>query len=94
MAAIARHDVLQVSMGRSSNFENCWDFHQFYRAFNANKRQSLYKFQSSVIFSVLFDYRWLHKVLTWETLAWKQSDRDGEEVELFLVLIEIVEAVL
>ena len=39
-------------------------------------------FQSSVIFSVLFDYWRLHKVVTWEIYAWKQSDRNGEEVEM------------
>ena len=33
-------------------------------------------------------------LLTWETYAWKQNDRGGEEVEMFSVLIEIVEAAL
>ena len=32
--------------------------------------------------------------LLWETYAWKQSDRGGEEVEMFSVLIQIVEAAL
>ena len=32
--------------------------------------------------------------LLWETYAWKQSDSGSEEVEMFSVLIEIVEAVL
>ena len=31
---------------------------------------------------------------TWETYAWKQSDCGGEEVELFPVLIQIVEDAL
>ena len=34
---------------------------------------------------------------TWETYAWKQttwSDRGGEEVEMFSVLIQIVETAL
>ena len=55
LAAILRGKVLQVSLRRRSNFKSSWDLHQFYRAFNANKLQSHYKFQSSVIFSVLFD---------------------------------------
>ena len=41
--AIPRHDVLQVSMARSSNFENCLDFHQSYRAFNGNKQYISFK---------------------------------------------------
>ena len=55
LAAILRRKVLQVSLRRLSNFESSWDRHQFYRAFNANKLQSHYKFQNSVIFSVLFE---------------------------------------
>ena len=34
------------------------------------------------------------RYLLWETYAWKQSDRGGDEVELLSVLIEIVEAAL
>ena len=32
------------------------------------------------------------RYLFWETHAWKQNDHGGEEVEMFSVLIEIVEA--
>ena len=34
----------------------------------------------------------LHKVVAWETYAWKQSDRGGEQVEMFSVLTQIVKA--
>ena len=55
LAAILRRKVLEVSLGRRSIFESSWDLHQFYRNFDANKLQSQYKFQNSLILSVLFD---------------------------------------
>ena len=55
LAVILRRKLLQVSLRRRSNFESSSDLHQFYRDFNANKLKSYYKFQSSVIFSVLID---------------------------------------
>ena len=58
LAAILRCKVLQVSLTRRSNFKSSLDRcfnHQFYRDIDANKLQSQYKFQRSVIFSVLFD---------------------------------------
>ena len=63
LTAILSREVLQVSKRLCSKFESSWDLRQFYRGFNANKFQSHYKFQSSVIFSVLFDWRRLHKLL-------------------------------
>ena len=59
LAAIQRRKVLEASLRRRSNFKAAEAAalinHQFYSNFNANKLQSQNKFQSSVIFSVLFD---------------------------------------
>ena len=55
LTVIPSREVLQFSTRRRSYFESSRDLHQFYRNSNANKLQSHYKFQSSVIFSVLFD---------------------------------------
>ena len=52
---------------------------QFYRRFNANQLQSRYKFPSSVIFSVQFDYGDYMSCL----LEKLKSDRDGEKIEIF-----------